>query len=53
MSNDINKDDKCGLCGFAKGAETWKITTPNDFGWDCENDDCAEHIECANCGQGL
>jgi hypothetical protein len=52
MSNDINKDDKCGLCGFASNAGTWKVTTPKDFGWECDND-CAEHIECANCGQPL
>lgn len=54
MSNETTtgtETDSCGYCGKS-GTDTWKITTPNDFGWDYECD-CETHTECSNCGYPL
>jgi len=45
------EDDFCGNCGYS-GADTWIIETPEDFGWECEQD-CKEHVQCKNCGYSL
>ena len=46
-----DKSDFCGVCGKS-GEDTWVVETPDDFGWECDQD-CKEHISCSNCGYAV
>jgi hypothetical protein len=51
MSEDNKESDFCGYCGKS-GIDTWLVETPDDFGWECDQD-CKEHISCSNCGYAV